>query len=91
MDLEQRIREIVREELAKAKPANDSDYLTTAEAAKLAKVTEGTVRRWARSGRLTTHRAGRVVRVRRSDLLDLLRSSGADNMTPEAMAARDFG
>ena len=89
-DLEQIIRSIVRDELAKATPAND-EYLTTAEAAKVAKVTEGTVRRWARLGKLTTHRAGRVVRVRRSDLVELMRAADAPGLSPEAMAARDFG
>jgi len=90
-DLEHIIRSIVRDELAKVANEPQDEYLTTAEAATFAKVTEGTIRRWARSGRLTTHRAGRVVRVRRSDLADLLRTTTSPNMSPEAMAARDFG
>jgi hypothetical protein len=53
------------------------------------------VRRWIREGKLVGHRAGRVMRVRRSELEQLLRDGGqccADsNESPEALALRDFG
>lgn len=90
MTLEDQIRRIVREELQRAS-ADHVDYLTTRDAAAVAKVAEGTIRRWIRSGRLPTHRAGRVMRVRRTDLVELLKRSESPGMSPEAMAARDFG
>lgn len=72
-------------------PPADS-YLSTVHAAELADVAPGTIRRWIREGRLVGHRAGRKVCVRRSELEQLLRSDrGAGNMTPEQLAARDFG
>jgi excisionase family DNA binding protein len=64
MDLEQRIREIVREELAKAKPANDDgDHLTVATYAARLAVSERTVRDAIRDGRLEHVRIGRAVRI----------------------------
>lgn len=48
------------------------DWLTVAEAAREAKVSEKTIRRWYRAGRLPVDRLGpRLVRVRRSDLLQM--------------------
>ena len=85
--LEQLVERVVRRVLAE-KPANDV-YLTTDEAAELAKVTAGTIRRWIRAGRLIGHRAGRVMRVRRDDLVKLLRTGIAHGMSPEEMGARD--
>lgn len=64
-DLEQLIRQIVRDELAKAKPANDAalEYLTVAEYARRLSVSERTVRDAIREGRLEHERIGRAVRV----------------------------
>ncbi|MBK7078161.1 MAG: helix-turn-helix domain-containing protein [Myxococcales bacterium] len=92
------VREVVREELAQradARPANDS-YLPTAEAAALVGVADGTIRRWIRERRLPSHRAGRVLRVRTSDLHQLLASGGQRPrkekvLSPEDLARRDFG
>lgn len=48
------------------------DWLTVAEAAREAKVSEKTIRRWYRAGRLPVDRLGpRLVRVRRADLLQM--------------------
>lgn len=48
------------------------DWLTVAEAAKEARVSEKTIRRWYRSGRLPVDRLGpRLVRVRRADLVQM--------------------
>lgn len=76
-DLEEMIRKIVRDELAKqATPANDDapagEYLSTAEAADLARVSVYTIRRWVRNGELTRHEAGSRVRIRRDELEKLL-------------------
>ncbi len=92
------VREVVREELAQradARPANDC-YLPTADAAALVGVAEGTIRRWIRERRLPSHRAGRVLRVRTSDLHDLLAGGGQRPrkekvLSPEELARRDFG
>lgn len=95
-EIESLIRSIVREELAKAKPANDaaSDYLTVAEAAALARVTSGTVRRWVRRGELTRHEAGNRVRVRRDEVERLLACEIVpidSKLSPEERARRRFG
>ncbi len=86
--------EVVREELQHA-PSRDR-YLATNDAAALASVAEGTIRRWVREGRLPGHRAGRVLRVRASDLEALLAKGirakpPTATMTPEQLARRDFG
>jgi excisionase family DNA binding protein len=90
--LDRRTRAIVREEISSA--TAPPEYLSTRAAGDLAGVAEGTIRRWVRAGRLREHRAGRVVRVLRSDLEGLLqsgRASDENNMTPEQLARRDFG
>lgn len=51
----------------------DTDLLTTAEAAKLLRVSVVTLHRWLKQGRLRAYRLGpRAVRIRRSDLDELL-------------------
>jgi excisionase family DNA binding protein len=84
------IVDVVREELAKMQAP--AEYLSTGEAAKLAGVAAGTVRRWIREARLTEHRAGRHVRVRRADLERLLGGSRkTPDLSPEELARRVFG
>jgi excisionase family DNA binding protein len=91
------IAEIVRNEVrtALAGVTTPDEYLSTSAAAAFAQVADGTIRRWIREGRLVEHRAGRVMRVRRADLQALLqtgrRSRHVSDMTPEDLAARDFG
>lgn len=90
---EDRIRAIVREELANAKPA-DAAYLSTAEAASLARVTTATIRRWVRAGELTRHEAGVRVLVRRDELEQLLKCEIVpidSKLSPEERARRRFG
>ena len=53
------------------------EFLTTREASTIARTTPGTIRRWVREGRLTERRAGRQVRVLRSDLEEVLRPGRA--------------
>lgn len=86
------IAEVVREELARA-AARPEEYLSTREAADTARVAPGTVRRWIREGRLTGQHAGRTIRVKRSDLEAFLRSGPgpSNDLSPEALARRDFG
>lgn len=90
------IADVVREEVkrALADVMRPDEYLSTRRAAAFAEVAPGTVRRWIREGRLVGHKAGRVVRVKRSDLEDMLKVGSrphANDATPEEMARRDFG
>lgn len=48
------------------------DLLTRAEAAQYLRVSDRTVSRLIRTGQLPASRIGRAVRIRRSDLLDML-------------------
>ena len=76
--------------LSKAtKPAND-EYLSTREAAEIAHVTPGTIRRWLRAKRITKHVAGTRVRIRRAELERYL-SGSPMNETPTEKARRRFG
>jgi excisionase family DNA binding protein len=76
--------------LVGASPGRD-EMLTTHEAADLARVAVGSVRRWVRQGRLQRHRVGRTLRVSRVELECLMRDPGPDReLTPEEQADRDF-
>jgi excisionase family DNA binding protein len=87
------VRRIVREELATVASKPPTEYLSTSEAADLARVAPGTIRRWIREERLDRCKAGREVRVKRDQLELLLRSDRrpANDLTPEELALRDFG
>ena len=94
--LRELIAELVRDEVrrAVATATQPVEYLSTHAAAKVAKVTEGTIRRWVREGRLAEHRAGRLCRVCRADLERLLstgRRHDGREPTPEELAAKIFG
>ena len=89
--LEDIIRAIVRDELARSSRPTD-EYLSTTAAAQFADVSVGTIRRWVREGKLKEHRAGRSVRVRRQDLERLLsKVPERTGLDPEAIARRVFG
>jgi len=64
-DLESLIRSIVRDELAKVKPANDDDreFVTVAEYARRWSISQSTVRDACREKRLEHERVGRAVRI----------------------------
>ncbi len=83
------IADIVRSELklTATKPAND-EYLSTADAAQIARVTPGTIRRWVRAKELTKHGKGPRVRIRRDELERYL--AGEDAVGPEDRARRRF-
>ncbi|MGE0401252.1 MAG: helix-turn-helix domain-containing protein [Kofleriaceae bacterium] len=89
------VREIVREELAGAKPSPPSDpkaHLSTRAAAQHAGVAIGTIRRWVRDGKLRELRAGRHLRVRRSDIDALLHGErDCSDISPEELARQAFG
>lgn len=92
--LREEIRQIVREELAAAGGALSSrgEYMSTAEAGQLAAVSQGTIRRWIREGRLTAAGAGRELRVRRDEIEALMstgprgRNARGFQQSPEALA-----
>lgn len=91
------LREIVREELAERREgprgATGPDaYLATSDAAKLARVAPGTIRRWMREGRLPRRRAGRELRVKRADLEALLvaEAPAKGELSPEELADQAF-
>ena len=85
------IASVVRDEIGKT--AEPEEYLSTFAAAEVAKVAPGTIRRWVKSGRLREHRAGRLMRIRRTDLERLLREGRPrnDSATPEQIARRKYG
>lgn len=98
------VRAVVREEIrAVLAEAKGEEFLSTEAAAKLADVAPGTIRRWIREHRLSENRAGRMVRVLRSELEALLRSprrhandndeglSDRQRGARDAIAAMDIG
>lgn len=88
------VREIVREEMAVARPAtaDATAHLSTRAAAKHAGVALGTIRRWIHDGKLRELRAGRHLRVRRADLDALLLGDrNGPELSPEELARQAFG
>lgn len=53
------------------------EYVTTEEAAKRLRVSEETIRRWCRSGRLPTIQIGRAHRIPLQAVIDLARHDNA--------------
>lgn len=88
------VRDIVREELARAKPAasDATAHLSTRAAARHAGVAMGTIRRWIHDGKLRELRAGRHLRVRRVDVDALLAGEhDGPDASPEDLARGQFG
>lgn len=94
-----RVREEVERQLAEARAPRE--YLTTTESAALANVSQATVRRWVREGRLEAHGAGRELRILRIELDGLMRPNGRRlaprapvtprALSPEEQAEKDLG
>lgn len=94
------IRQLVQTEVAAqvaaalAERPAVAELLSTGEAAQYAKVTPRSIRRWLDQGKLRALHAGRELRIRRADLDQLMRGGRrrkAAALTPEQLAARDFG
>ncbi len=87
------VSEAVRAELAKLGTPSNDELMSTAEAAKHAKVVPATIRRWVAKGKLREHHAGRVLRVSRDDLDRMMRtgSSSVDSATPEQRWKKKHG
>lgn len=82
----------VRAELAERSAV--AELLSTAEAARYARVSPRSIRRWLDQDKLRALHAGRELRIRRADLDQLMRGGRrrkAAELTPEQRAARDFG
>ena len=76
-DLAYAYRTVVRE-LEEAEEAHEAELLTTAQAAYETGVSEETIRRWARSGKLTSTRnngSRSRIYIKRMDLLGMVPSS----------------
>jgi excisionase family DNA binding protein len=79
---------------AAKKPANDGEWLSTNDAAELARVTPATIRRWVRDKRLVKVGPARRVLIRREDLERLITGGVTDidvNLTPAQRARRRIG
>lgn len=91
------VADLVRQEVARALAGVPPDakvpgpYLTTAEAAELARVTSGTIRRWIAAGVLEPHRAGREIRVRMDQLAEAMRPRHRRSRLPASMVSPEEG
>jgi excisionase family DNA binding protein len=87
------VRTTIRQELGK-QPASAGEFVSVAKAAQIAAVSTQTIRAWVRAGRLMEYKAGRVLRVRRSDLEAFLATgptpSASARLSPEDLADRRF-
>jgi len=88
------IRQLVQTEVAAQVAAALAEWpavdelLSTAEAARYAKVSPRSIRRWLDHGKLRALHAGRELRIRRADLDELMRSGRRRKveLSPEALA-----
>ncbi len=86
------VREVVREEFRAhgvgaqtAKPPATTDapaFLSTKQAAQIAGVHVATIRDWVQRGLLHDHRAGRLLRVERAELIAMMESAKSDSPVP---------
>jgi len=108
MGIDDIIRALLREELrplqeqialltaaaARAHRPTGDDLASVKEAARIASVSVGTVRAWIRASKLRRHGSGRLLRVRRADLLALLSAAhdqAGTHASADEQAARILG
>lgn len=85
-ELEQMIRRVVREERGDGSGA-ESELITIAQAAALVMCGVTTIRTWMKAGTLKRYGEGRVVRVNRRQVLEVMANpSRAEAKDPEEMA-----
>jgi excisionase family DNA binding protein len=92
------VRDIVRDELrahglapGSAAPAASSGsptYVSTQQAAQIAGVHAATIRDWVHRGLIHGHRAGRLLRIDRAELLAMMHRTGASPTAPVDIDAR---
>jgi len=76
--------------------AGPDEFMTVAQAAAFAGVSRATVRKWIKAGRLARYGDDRIVRLKKSDLADLLEHGRRDaprrgsRKSPEELADEDF-
>lgn len=86
------VREVVREEFrahglgsqpAAAHASTDTPaFVTTKQAAQIAGVHVATIRDWVQRGLLHDHRAGRLLRVERAELIAMMASAQSNSSAP---------
>jgi excisionase family DNA binding protein len=84
----------IAERLAHAEQGGGGEFLSVPEAAQVARVGESTIRVWIRVGRLRAGRAGRLVRIKRADLAELIAAAHSEPEaidSPEDQAAQILG
>ncbi len=92
-DLREFVRSILREELipllatVKVERSPD-DWMTVEDIAAATKLDPETIYRWVRSGKLHAHKAGRLVRVKRSDFEAAFRASPGQSLTADEMNSK---
>lgn len=79
----------VREALKAVKPETAGEYLSVADAARVAGVSTKTVRAWIKDRRMQPHHAGRELRVLREDLVRYLATppSAVTDVSADVLAA----
>ena len=91
---ESRLRDLIRSAISDAiaeRPKEADTYLSVGRAAAVAEVAPATIRSWIAEGRLGRFRAGRELRVKRSELDRLLASGwsdGADDADDDELVLR---
>jgi excisionase family DNA binding protein len=74
------VRPVLREELSeRGRPAGDVEFLPVAEAAARVAVAPATIRVWMAQGRLRRYHAGRELRVRTTELAELMGTPANSN------------
>lgn len=82
----------IREGLASLRPAEPpTELLPVSKAARLANVSEATIRAWLKEGLLPRYGTARVTRVRREDVLSVREVSEASAKSPEQLVERLMG
>lgn len=69
----------------------DAEFLKVKEAAALVRGCASTIRDWMRKGKLRRYGEGRLVRVRRAELLALMERGGSQATSEEDVAASILG
>lgn len=85
------VKSAVVEALREERAGSSAEFLSTAEAARVASVSQSWIRSQQDAGRLPTHWAGRERRVLRTDLEELLRAAPVEDQSPEQLARQAHG
>jgi len=85
------VRQVLREQTASSPPSpSDDGFFTTAEAAEWARVNPATIRQWIKVGRLERFRAGRSLRVSRSELRTFLEKGTCQTGEAESLGVDEL-